>query len=128
MGATISGAVQTPGQRSVYDFTVAAPTQVLIDSLLSERGLDWTLTGAQGEVGRGDFADTVQRSLGSAGMTLAFDGDMDDYTRLVLDKSREGRRSERMASTALPRAGAERNSSLKISSDSGPRYPALTAA
>jgi ATP-binding cassette subfamily F protein 3 len=31
------------------------------------------------------------------GTVKPFDGDMDDYTRLVLDKSREGRRSERMS-------------------------------
>ena len=31
------------------------------------------------------------------GTVKPYDGDMDDYTRLVLDKSREGRRSERMA-------------------------------
>ena len=31
------------------------------------------------------------------GTVKPFDGDMDDYTRLVLDRSREGRRSERMA-------------------------------
>ena len=32
------------------------------------------------------------------GTVKPFDGDMDDYTRLVLEKSRQGRRSERMAS------------------------------
>jgi ATP-binding cassette subfamily F protein 3 len=31
------------------------------------------------------------------GTVKPFDGDMDDYTRLVLDKSREGRRSDRLA-------------------------------
>jgi ATP-binding cassette subfamily F protein 3 len=42
------------------------------------------------------------------GTVKPFDGDMDDYTRLVLEKSREGRRSERMASlkAAAPQPAA----------------------
>ena len=48
------------------------------------------------------------------GTVKPFDGDMDDYTRLVLDKSREGRRSERMANLKAAAAPAEVRPKLSV--------------
>ncbi len=46
----VLGSIATPGQTDAYDFTLTQPTKVLFDSLDSRGDVQWTLTGATGDL------------------------------------------------------------------------------
>src|SRR5262249_38216210 len=48
LGAVASGAIATPGEQDRYAFTLAAPAQLVFDSLTNSASLNWTLTGPAG--------------------------------------------------------------------------------
>ncbi len=49
LGATVTGAITSPGQRQLYAFTLAAPTRLQFDTLDANDGL-WSITGPPGVV------------------------------------------------------------------------------
>lgn len=44
----VTGAIARPGERQIYDFTLAAPTTLFFDSLTNRSDLRWTLEGPEG--------------------------------------------------------------------------------
>ena len=87
IGATTSGAIVNPGDRTRYSFTLAQDSRLMFDSLLNHGGMNWTLTGPTGTIdsryfngsdafGRGDN-EILYAPAGT--YTLTVDADI-DYT------------------------------------------------
>src|SRR5262249_1843003 len=82
IGATTSGTITQTGQRDLYTFSVAAPTQVLFDGQTNDGQLQWSLVGPPGtEQSALAFVSTPSvLTLVPGSYTLTVDGVGDETT------------------------------------------------
>src|SRR6266540_817073 len=80
---TISGAIDVPGEKDQYEFTVQDPTRIVFDSLTNNSNLSWSLVGPDGSVASSFFnfetsalgKGAVQLGVGKYQLTVDGTGD-----------------------------------------------------
>ncbi|TAK56497.1 MAG: hypothetical protein EPO25_00385, partial [Gammaproteobacteria bacterium] len=81
IGTTVSSTIDQPGQRHIYEFTLAAPDVLLFDSLTYDNSLRWILADSAGTI----VAERLFGASDSAGWTAnpLLDLPAGDYTLTV---------------------------------------------
>jgi hypothetical protein len=86
LDSRVDGSLDHPGQRQAYTFTLAAPMQLLFDSLTYNNNFNWSLVGARGSEVAGRsfvYSDSAEYggnpllTLAAGGYTLTVDGNLD---------------------------------------------------
>jgi hypothetical protein len=86
LDSRVDGTLDHPGQRQAYTFTLAAPAQLLVDSLTYDNDFNWSLVGPRGSevAGRSfvysdaaEFGGNPLLSLAAGAYTLTVDGNLD---------------------------------------------------
>ncbi|HET7329337.1 LEPR-XLL domain-containing protein, partial [Dyella sp.] len=81
LGTAVSGTIANIAQRQEYDFSLAAPTRVLFDSLSNRSDISWTLIGPDGTVVNPTALSGTQGS--SAGDPIALNA-IGNYQLLIV--------------------------------------------